>query len=229
MSLEKLERTLGYSFQNKDLLRQALVHPSKGYESRKRIPDNQRLEFLGDAVLQLALTVSLFNKMPNEPEGPLTKLRARLVNRETLAKVACSLNLGDFLELGKGEERNQGRQRTSNLADAMEAVIGSIYLDSDFPKASRWITNLFEPWIRQYTESSHTFNPKGELQEFLQSQGRLPPTYETTEESGPDHNKAYLVAARLGEEILGTGEGSSKKAAEMEAAKKALEKLKNAS
>ncbi|MEM9444456.1 MAG: ribonuclease III [Verrucomicrobiota bacterium] len=225
MNFEELEKKLCYTFEDKDLLDQALTHPSKGYELKRKVPDNQRLEFLGDAVLQLALTVLLYQELPEKPEGELTQLRARLVNRDCLATVATGFDLGNHLQLGKGEELNKGRTKVSNLADALEAIIGAIYLDQGFDQASLWIYRHFNHLIRTQEDSESYFNPKGALQEHLQSQGKGTPVYETLEETGPDHSKSYKVAVKIGQVLLGIGEGSSKKNAEAEAAHHALLKF----
>ncbi|MEM9399088.1 MAG: ribonuclease III [Verrucomicrobiota bacterium] len=223
MEIEAFEKKLKYHFKDKSLLQLALTHPSKGYELRKKLRDNQRLEFLGDAVLQLALTIYLFDELPQQAEGNLTQLRARLVNRETLAELASELQLGQYLALGRGEEKNEGRTKTSNLADALEAVIGALFLDSDYKTATAWIHKNFASIIKKHSCNDLSFNPKGNLQELLQSQGKPTPIYETLDESGPDHDKTYTVAVKANGETLATGEGSSKKAAEAAAAQAALD------
>lgn len=226
MKLEKLEQKLGYVFTDKALLEQALTHPSKGYESKKKVRDNQRMEFLGDAVLQLALTIRLYTQFPDLDEGHLTKLRAQLVNRAMLERVARSFDVGEFLILGRGEELNAGRTRTSNLANAMEAIIGAIFQDADFPVANEWVVRVFESYLEEATTVESTYNPKGELQELLQGSSRGTPSYEILEESGPDHARHYVVAVKLDDAELGRGEGSSKRAAETAAAAEALKELK---
>ncbi|MFZ5807070.1 MAG: ribonuclease III [Verrucomicrobiota bacterium] len=224
--MNRLEKRLGYEFKDRDILKQALTHPSKGYESKKKVSDNQRMEFLGDAVLQLALTIRLYQKFPEMDEGQLTKLRAQMVNRTMLERIALSFGVGEFLILGRGEELNHGRTRASNLADAMEAIIGGVFQDAGFEVAHQWIINILEPYFEETLETSTLANPKGELQEVLQAEGKGTPIYETLEESGPDHARHYSVAVKLGNEELGRGEGASKRAAETQAALHALNALR---
>ena len=159
--MDSLEVRLGYKFRNPLLLAEALTHPSLAYESQKAHFDNQRLEFLGDAVLQLALTEHLFRMFPDFPEGPMTKLRAQLVSRQALAQFASSLELGKYLLLGKGEEASGGRKRSSTLADAFEALVGAIYLDSGYTSARDLVLHLFEQEIDTISENPEDGNPKG--------------------------------------------------------------------
>ncbi|NJK92814.1 MAG: ribonuclease III [Blastochloris sp.] len=223
--MEELQQQLGYQFKNQALLELALTHPSKAYEMKKRMGDNQRLEFLGDAVLQLALTDRLYRDFDKMDEGELTRMRAGLVNAEALEQMALGFCLGDCLVLGRGETMNQGRTKRSNLADAMEAVIGAIYLDAGFEATSQWLGNLLEAWIRKGLGNTNDFNPKGSLQEWLQSRNRSRPEYVVVEESGPDHQKHFVVAVLCDQSELGRGSGSSKKAAEMQAAAAAYRAL----
>jgi ribonuclease-3 len=227
-ALQALQSALRCSFTNTVLLQQALTHPSRGHEIKQNIPDNQRLEFLGDAVLQLVLTRELYDGYPKLPEGDMTKLRAGVVNRGQLASVARQLNLGDHLILGRGEERNQGRSRESNLADAVEAIIGALYLDSGYDAARDWILPLLRPALVALAASNVEANPKGRLQEWLQHRAKPTPVYILLSETGPDHEKNYEVAVEVDGERLGTGNGSSKKAAEISAAQSALERLEKA-
>ncbi|MFH1067716.1 MAG: ribonuclease III [bacterium] len=224
--MKELEKNLGYTFTNSALLEQALTHPSISYESKRKIEDNQRMEFLGDAVLQLSLTILLYRKFPEMDEGQLTQLRAQMVNKTMLERVALDFHLDQFLILGRGEEMNQGRLRASNLADAMEAVIGAIFEDAGFASIDQWIAKAFAPHLEKILLAPVTANPKGELQELLQARGQETPTYEIVEESGPDHAKNYIVAVKVNDEELGRGQGGSKRAAEMEAAVQALERMK---
>jgi len=228
--LEAVETALGYKFQNPDLLRQALTHPSCGHEQRKPLPDNQRLEFLGDAVLQLTLTHHLYSVYPDMPEGHLTKVRAGLVNRKALASLANSMNLGPHLILGRGEERNQGRFRDSNLADAFEAVLGAFYLEAGFETARLWVEKMLQSQVAEFVQAQNDGNPKGQLQELLQSKEQGTPVYELVSASGPDHAREYRVAVKTNDgSELGTGSGPSKKAAEINAAAHALLRLKQES
>jgi ribonuclease-3 len=225
-SLEEFQSRLGHSFADGDLLRQALTHASFGHEKRQRLPDNQRLEFLGDAVLQLSVTSELYRRFPELPEGQLTILRARLVNRHHLQELAQQLGLGDHLILGKGEENSQGRQRGSILADAMEAVIGAVFAEVGWETSRALILKLIEPSLAALTANdAMEANPKGSLQEKLQAEGEHPPVYRCLSESGPAHARVYEVVVEWQGRELGRGEGASKKEAEIHAAQAALDAL----
>src|SRR5277367_3464865 len=226
-TLEEFQQRLGHSFADGDLLRQALTHASFGHEKRQRLPDNQRLEFLGDAVLQLAVTAELYRRFPELPEGRLTVLRARLVNRHHLQSVAQELGLGDHLILGRGEENSQGRQRGSILADAMEAVLGAVYAEAGWDSAREIILRLMEPSLAAISKESDALaaNPKGNLQEKLQADGDHPPLYRCVSETGPAHARVYEVVVEWQGRELGRGQGASKKEAETRAAQAALDAL----
>src|SRR5471030_1451806 len=195
-SLEDFQQRLGHSFADGDLLRQALTHASFGHEKRQRVPDNQRLEYLGDAVLQLAVTSALYPHFPELPEGRLTVLRARLVNRHHLQALAQELGLGEHLILGRGEENSQGRQRGSILADAMEAVIGAVYSEAGWDGARAIVLRLLEPSLAAISNEGDATeaNPKGALQEKLQAEGEHRPVYRCLSEAGPAHARVYDVA-----------------------------------
>jgi ribonuclease III len=222
-----LQEKLGYRFQKVELLRLALTHPSVRHESSKRGIDNQRLEFLGDAVLQLVLSDLLYRRFPRWDEGRLTRLRARLVNRTALESVARRYDLGTHLILGRGELKNQGRSRSSNLADALEAIMGAIFLDSGYGQAAAWLETTLVPWVEAEAAAPDDFNAKGGLQEWLQAAGKTTPEYRLIGESGPDHAKKYEVACFSEDKEIGRGAGPSKKAAEADAAARALENVKN--
>ena len=222
--MESIEVRLSYKFRNPLLLAEALTHPSLAYESQKAQFDNQRLEFLGDAVLQLVLTEHLYRKFPESPEGRMTKLRAQLVSRNALAQFATELQLGHYILLGKGEEASGGRKRASTLADALEALIGAIYLDSGYESARELVLRLFEEGIGVVSESDEEGNPKGTLQEVLQSMGNEAPRYQITGESGPDHRKVFHSQVLWRGVVLAQGRGKSKKEAEVRAALEALRK-----
>jgi len=226
-SLEEFQQRLGHVFADGDLLRQALTHASFGHEKRQRLPDNQRLEFLGDAVLQLAVTTELYRRFPELPEGRLTVLRARLVNRYHLQGLAQDLGLGDHLILGRGEENSQGRQRGSILADAMEAVIGAVYAEAGWDAARIILDRLLEPSLAAISEEGDAVaaNPKGALQEKLQADGEHPPAYRCLSETGPAHARLYEVVVEWQGRELGRGQGASKKEAETRAAQAALAAL----
>jgi ribonuclease-3 len=226
-SLEEFQQRLGHSFADGNLLRQALTHASFGHEKRQRLPDNQRLEFLGDAVLQLAVTGELYRRFPELPEGRLTVLRARLVNRHHLQALAQELGLGEHLILGRGEENSQGRQRGSILADAMEAVIGAVYSEAGWDGARGILLRLLEPSLAAISNEDNgtEANPKGSLQEKLQAEGEQPPVYRCLSETGPAHARVYEVVVEWQGRELGRGQGASKKEAETRAAQSALDAL----
>jgi ribonuclease-3 len=225
--LDDLQRRLGHRFADESLLRQALTHASFGHEKRQRLPDNQRLEFLGDAVLQLAVTQDLYRRFPEMPEGRLTVLRARLVNRHHLQRVAQALDLGGQLILGRGEENSHGRERGSILADAVEAVIGAVFAEAGWDVARGIVLQLLEPALAQLGSENDAApgNPKGSLQEKLQADGDDPPAYRCVAESGPAHARIYEVVVEWRGKELGRGKGPSKKEAETQAAAAALAEL----
>lgn len=227
-ALDTFQDQLKYRFRDSSLLRLALTHPSLCHEGSNINEHNQRLEFLGDAVLTLVMTCELYRKFANASEGPLTKARAELVNRRTLSMQGRKLGLGELLILGRGEEKNGGRQRESNLADAFEALIGAIYLDSGYESAREVILSMFVEQLGELDELPQLFNPKGELQEVLQARSTEPPMYKSLSETGPDHDREFECAVyHLGNE-LGRGMGKTKKAAETEAAIVALKALRHA-
>ncbi len=220
--MQSLESRIQYKFRNSLLLAEALTHPSLAYESQRPHFDNQRLEFLGDAVLQLVVTEALFKLFPSAPEGHLTKLRSRVVSRRALARFAMVIHLGDYVLLGKGEESTGGRRRLSTLADAFESLIGAVYLDSGQDAAKQLILRLFEVEIEGMVTSPDERNPKGELQECLQAIHPLAPVYRIVSESGPDHRRVFQAEVVWQDEILANGKGKSKKEAEARAAAEAL-------
>lgn len=218
---------LGYRFRDENLLRLALTHPSVVHESGAPAAHNQRLEFLGDAVLQLVLTRKLYDQFPAHNEGPLTKARAKLVNRRTLAERARALGLGAYLILSRGEETHGGRERASALADAYEALLGAIFLDGGFDAAGEFILREFSAAFGELGALPHIENPKGELQEFLQARSPHAPEYRTVSALGPDHDRVFECAVSHEGVELARGRGKSKKAAESDAALAALKKLRN--
>jgi len=218
-----LEDRIDYKFRNSLLLAEALTHPSLGHETQQYHFDNQRLEFLGDAVLQLVMTEYHFQNIRAAPEGQLTKLRSRLVSREALKTHALGLDLGRYLMMGRGEEASGGRARTSTLADAFEALVGAIYLDGDLATARKFILAQAKDELAQIAEEPVDINPKGQLQELLQSISPVSPTYETISQSGPEHERTFVVQVMWGGIVLGKGSGRSKKQAETAAALEALE------
>ena len=224
--LAALQTRLGYDFRDEALLRLALTHPSVAHEQGARVAHNQRLEFLGDAVLQLALTRELYERFPAFEEGPLTKARARLVNRRALAVHGRALGLGDHLIVSRGEELHGGRERPSALADAYEALVGAIFLDGGFEAARAFILREFQEGVGQLNVIPILENPKGELQEFLQARSPEAPLYHVVSASGPDHDRVFECTVHHEGVELARGTGKSKKAAQSEAALAALKKLR---
>ena len=208
-------------------MRLALTHPSVAHEQGRSVKHNQRLEFLGDAVLGLILSSELYEKFPAVSEGPLTKARAQMINRRTLAEQARRIHLPDHLILSRGEEANFGRNRASALADGLEALIGAIFLDGGFEAARAFVLNSFRQAFGELHSIPLLENPKGELQEMLQSHAPEAPQYKLIRTSGPDHDRDFeCVVVHKGVE-LGRGVGKSKKAAESQAAICALKKLRS--
>ncbi len=225
MQSKELQKKIGYEFKNPDLLREALTHPSLAHEKEHNNNHNQRLEFLGDAVLQLILTDRVFRLYPDLLEGKLTQIRAHLANRHTLFRRAQELDLGKYLFLGKGEETSGGRQRLSNLADAYESLLGAIYIDGGIRAAKQFVHQQFAEELKQIRQTSPRQNPKGNLQELLQAKSPANPHYRVVQESGPDHNKYFEVVVEWQGKEIGRGQGSSKKQAEAAAAEAALGKM----
>ncbi len=214
--LQEFQDVIGYRFQDAELLRQALTHSSYANEHQlPKLSDNERLEFLGDAVLEIIASEFLFSEHSDWDEGEMTKMRASIVCAQTMAFCARPLHLGDYLLLGKGEELTGGRTRSSNLARAMEAVIGALYLDGGDACAEAFIYRYV---LNDIENMQLFFDSKTILQEMVQGQNLGELTYELVEESGPDHNKRYVVKARIAQKAMGQGEGHTKKAAEQEAA-----------
>ena len=224
--LQALQTRLQYPFQNSALLRLALTHPSVAHEGDRASQHNQRLEFLGDAVLGLVLTRELYDKFPDVSEGPLTKARAQMINRRTLADQARRIELQNHLILSRGEEANCGRDRTSALADGFEALIGAIFMDGGFEAAQTFVLRSFHEAFGELTSIPRLENPKGELQEVLQAASPESPEYEVVCVTGPEHDRVFECVVRHNGQDLGRGSGKSKKAAESQAAQAALEKLR---
>lgn len=223
--LKELEKRIGYKFQDFSLLKHALMHSS--YTNEKHLPKyqcNERLEFLGDAVLELVSSEFLFLENPKEPEGKLTKTRASMVCEPSLAFCARDIELGSYLLLGKGEEATGGRTRESVTSDAMEALIGAIYLDGGFANAKEFIDRFI---LNDIENKQLFYDSKTTLQEIVQGSYDDDVRYELVKEEGPDHNKSFYVHALLGSTVLGEGTGHTKKAAEQQAAYCAIKKLKS--
>nr|WP_317360590.1 ribonuclease III [uncultured Blautia sp.] len=220
----ELEKKIGYKFENFDLLVNAMTHSSYANEHHiSYTGNNERLEFLGDAVLEVTSSEFLFHKYPDLPEGKLTKKRASMVCEPTLALCAREIPLGDYLLLGKGEEATGGRKRDSIISDAMEALIGAIYLDGGFANAKEFINRFV---LKDIENKQLFYDSKTTLQEIVQGQFEEDVRYVLVKEEGPDHNKSFYVEAILGEKVLGQGCGHTKKAAEQQAAYCAIKKLK---
>ncbi len=218
--LEALEERMGYSFQNRALLRQALTHSSFSNEQRiNRGKNYERLEFLGDAVLELVTSEFLYKTHRLVPEGELTKMRASMVCEPSLAICARDMELGQFMLLGRGEEAMGGRDRDSIISDVMEAVIGAVYLDGGM-EAARSFVNRFV--LADLADRQLFYDSKSSLQELVQGKLKKELSYEMLEESGPEHDKLFRVSVHMDDRVLGTGEGKTKKAAEQQAAYKAL-------
>ncbi|MCI8282555.1 MAG: ribonuclease III [Lachnospiraceae bacterium] len=220
---EEFQERIGYRFRNRNLLRQALTHSSYSNERRmSKFANNERLEFLGDAVLELVTSEFLFETYPDYPEGELTRMRASMVCEQTLAFCTRQLELGRYLMLGKGEDMTGGRERKSVLSDALEAVIGAVYLDGGFASAKEFIHKYV---LNDIEHKQLFFDSKTILQEMVQGSHKGELSYRLLEESGPDHDKKYLVEVLVGESSIGQGEGRTKKGAEQEAAYQALIRL----
>ena len=219
-----LQTKLGYTFKRHALLRSALTHSSFAHEQKLNPAEsNQRLEFLGDAVLELCISDVLYHRYADMDEGELTKKRASFVCESTLAEIAKDLGLGNFLLLGQGEAREGGREKDSILADALESILGAVFLDGGIEETSNIVRNLFGPVMDK--KIKQTTDSKSLLQEILQKQSKTTASYEIIHEEGPPHQKIFTSSVFHDGKKLGTGKGSSKKAAEQEAAKAALEKM----
>ncbi len=220
--LESLQEALGVSFNHPALLEQALVHSSYVNENPGLAPvPNERLEFLGDAVLGLVMAQKLYTDFPEATEGELTGRRAALVRRDTLARVARTIHLGDYLYLGKGEESSGGRRKPANLAGALESVIGAYFLDHSLPDARELILRLFDVEILKIARAE-IVDYKSQLQKIIQAREQQVPSYVLVEEAGPPHDRRFTIEARFGQTVLGRGRGKSKKEAESDAARDAL-------
>lgn len=220
--LNKLEKSMGYSFRDLSLLQTALTHSSFANESKEDAKSNERLEFLGDAVLSIVVSDYIFSHCPDFPEGDLTKLRASLVCERTLCEFSKSLNVGKFLRLSRGEINSDGGKRPSILADAFEAIIAAIYLDGGIDSARDFILQFIKPLIKDPKPRKFK-DYKTTLQEIVQKNKGEIISYNLVEELGPDHNKRFVVEVRLNNNVVGRGGGRSKKSAEQQAAREALE------
>jgi ribonuclease III len=223
--LSNLEKTLGYRFTDLRLLMTALVHSSYAFEQGMNSVNNERLEFLGDAVLDLVIGHLLFQRYTKLHEGELSKLRASLVNEQHLAKMARNVDLGKYLALGKGENSSQGREKSSILSSAYEAIIGAVFEDGGYPAVADFVTCFFVPDLDGKKEELLIADAKSRLQEVLQDKYNEAPTYRVEAEEGPSHQKLFTVAVCFKEQVLSTGQAGSKKEAEQRAAAAALAEL----
>ena len=221
--MESLERRLNYKFNNVNLLKNALTHSSYANEVRKGSTSNERLEFLGDSVLSVIVSEHIYKNFPNMPEGELTKLRASLVCEKALCSFSRELNLGDYLMLGKGEDKGGGRNRDSILADAFEAVLAAIFLDGGIDVAKKHVMNFVLRELEHSSDEESFKDYKTLLQEIIQKNPEESVNYVLIGEEGPDHDKCFTVEVRLNSNVIGTGSGKNKKKAEQMAAKQALE------
>ena len=224
MNLENLEENIGYHFKNKELLKNALTHTSYAYEHH--VASNEKLEFLGDSILEFVSSEFMYNKYTNLKEGEMTKVRATVVCEESLYKIAKLHNFSDFLLLGKSEVMTGGNKRPAILADSVEAVIAAIFIDGGLEEAKRFIIKNLDKEIDIATKNVGKKDYKTVLQEELQKNGDVKIEYKIIKESGPDHDKTFEAEVCLNGKLLATGKGKSKKEAEMQAAKKALEREK---
>lgn len=222
---DKFEVNIGYTFKNKEILTEALTHSSYANEHKmSKFKDNERLEFLGDAILDLVVSDFLYKKHENLPEGDLSKLRASIVCEAFLIMAAKEINLGKFMRLGKGEEMTGGRERTSVLADAFEAVIGAIYLDGSLDDAKNFINQFIISFMESLAGSKKIEDYKTRLQEQIQKESKKPLSYVVIKEEGPDHDKYFVVEVEHNGLVLGKGSGRTKKEAEQKSAYMALQK-----
>lgn len=226
--LSEFQQILGINFRKPELLAQALTHSSYANENPGIAPvSNERLEYLGDAVLGLIVAENLYHDFPSMNEGEMTRLRSILVKQETLARVAESIRIGTYLYLGKGEEASGGREKPANLARAFEAVIAAVYLDHGPSTTVQLVLDMLDTELLKTLYQGGSVDYKSQLQELLQAKTQQTPVYNLIETQGPDHDKRFTVEVRSGDNLLAIGTGRSKKKAETEAAQIALEKLKN--
>jgi ribonuclease-3 len=220
----KLEQSIGYRFKKRAILELALTHPSYRYENAELTDDNQRLEYLGDAVLSLMAAEHLFNDNPDMREGDMSKLRSRLTQDRKLAQIGAAIEIGESLMLGRGESKNGGAQRASNLADAVEAIIGAAWIDGGARATHKLFKTLFLPELAALQDAPLKSNPKGDLQEYAQSHDFGIPIYETLETAGPEHDRLFTIEVSTCEKTWKATAGS-KREAERQAAMLALEEL----
>ncbi len=225
MDFSELEKQIGYTFKDKNLLKTALTHTSYAYE--RNVQSNEKLEFLGDSILEFISSVFLYSNYTNLKEGEMTKVRAQVVCEQSLYKVAKTHNFSDFLFLGKSEKMSGGEVKSAILADSVEAVIAAMYLDGGLEPAKEFIVNNLKDEIENASQNVGQKDYKTVLQEILQKHGDVDIHYKIIKETGPDHNKKFEAEVIYNKKVLAVGKGKSKKLAEMEAAKYAIEAIKN--
>lgn len=223
--LARLERALGYQFTDPEQLNHALIHRSHAHESAETESDNEQLEFLGDAVIDLVIRAHIVRSFPTLSEGDLTELRSTVASSRCLAKIGRRLRLGKYLLLGKGEEQSGGRNKDSLLANAFEALAGAIYLDSDFPRAYDVLEPLLKREVKQASRHDQQEQYKNKVQSLAQERFGSSPSYRLVREKGPDHDKTFEMELVLNGKVLGKGKGKNKKEAAQQAAKVAYKKL----
>ncbi len=225
--ISELEKIIGYNFKNKDVIFTAITHSSYANEKKSRkLKYNERLEFLGDSVLGLTISEYLFQKKPNLPEGELSVTRAKIVCENSLSQCATDISLGKYLLLGKGEELSGGREKISLLSDAFEALIGALYIDGGFETAKAFVYRYMDKIIKSCIEGKLFYDYKTQLQELVQQNGEQQIAYNVTDQFGPDHNKTFVTEVKINGTVQGRGKGHSKKEAEQNAAKDALNNIK---
>ena len=223
--LAALQQTLGIWFNDPSLLEQALVHSSYVNENPGTITSNERLEFLGDAILGFIIAEELYQRFPQSSEGEMTRLRSSLVRRDALSRMARAISLGNYLYLGRGEEASGGRRKPANLAGALEAIIAAISLDQGLRAARDFVLKLVDKELNKVLSQGIEPDYKSQLQELVQARQQPTPAYRLIEAVGPDHDRRFTVEVRVGDSVLGRGSGKSKKSAEAEAARSALDQL----
>lgn len=228
ISIEELEEKIGIKFQNIDLLWEAITHRSYLNEQPDwRVSHNERLEYLGDAVLEVIVSEALFKRPENWPEGQMTLIRAALVNYQMLAKIAKKMGLEKYILMSKGESRDTNKAKNIILANTFEAIIGAIYLDRGFEAAKKFISNFVLTNLEEIIRNKSYKDAKSELQEIIQEELKLTPTYKVLEEKGPPHARIFKIGVYFNDKLIAQGSGSSKQEGELEAAKKALQKYRN--
>lgn len=220
-----LESVIGYTFENKDLALTAITHPSYRAEQKVEVLDNQRMEFLGDAVVELIVSKALYSKFPDKNEGEMSQMRSAVTNRYPLSKMAQEAELGSFLMLSKGEQKAGGAERESTLCDVFEALVCAIYLDGGFESAELFYWNFFDKCKFDLEHAVNNFNPKGAVQEYTQRVFKCRPEYKLEKVEGPEHDPLYTVTLIVNDEVWGQGVGASRKLAESRAAEAALPRI----